>query len=41
MSEKIPTYEAVVIGSGISGMYVTYRLRELGVNFRVFEAGSD
>lgn len=41
MSEDIPTYEAVVIGGGISGMYVTYRLRELGVRFRVFEAASD
>ena len=41
MNENIPTYDAVVIGGGISGMYVAYRLRELGLSFRVFEAGSD
>ncbi len=37
----IPTYEAIVVGGGISGMYLTHRLRELGVHFHVFEAGSD
>ena len=41
MSDDIPSYEAVVIGGGISGMYLTYRLRELGLRFHVFEAGSD
>ena len=41
MKKKIPTYEAIVIGGGISGMYLAYRLRELGMHFRVFEAGSD
>ena len=41
MSNDIPSYEAVVIGGGISGMYLTYRLRELGLRFHVFEAGSD
>ena len=41
MSDDIPSYEAVVIGGGISGMYLTYRLRELGMRFHVFEAGSD
>ena len=41
MSNDIPSYEAVVIGGGISGMYLTYRLRELGMRFHVFEAGSD
>ena len=38
---EIPTYEAIVVGGGISGMYLTYRLRELGMHFRVFEAASD
>ncbi|MEC7655903.1 MAG: NAD(P)/FAD-dependent oxidoreductase [Pseudomonadota bacterium] len=41
MSNDIPSYEAVVIGGGISGMYLAYRLRELGMRFHVFEAGSD
>ncbi|HIF10232.1 MAG TPA: hypothetical protein EYQ81_10600 [Sneathiellales bacterium] len=34
-------YDAIVVGSGISGMYQLYRLRELGLSVKVFEAGSD
>ena len=34
-------FDAIIIGGGISGMYQLYRLRELGMNVRVFEAGSD
>ena len=33
-------YDAVIIGAGISGMYQLYRLRELGMKVRVFEAGT-
>ncbi len=33
-------YDAIVIGAGISGMYQLYRLRELGLRVRVFEAGT-
>jgi cation diffusion facilitator CzcD-associated flavoprotein CzcO len=33
-------YDAIVIGAGISGMYQLYRLRELGMRVRVFEAGT-
>jgi cation diffusion facilitator CzcD-associated flavoprotein CzcO len=36
-----PNYDAIIIGAGISGMYQLYRLRELGMSVRVFEAGSD
>ncbi|MCO6416267.1 NAD(P)/FAD-dependent oxidoreductase [Siccirubricoccus sp. KC 17139] len=36
-----PGYEAIIIGAGIAGMYQLYRLRELGMRVRVFEAGSD
>jgi cyclohexanone monooxygenase len=32
-------YDAVVIGAGFSGMYMLYRLRELGLSARVYEAG--
>jgi cation diffusion facilitator CzcD-associated flavoprotein CzcO len=32
--------DAVVIGAGVSGLYQLYRLRELGLNVRVFEAGT-
>jgi cation diffusion facilitator CzcD-associated flavoprotein CzcO len=33
-------YEAIVIGAGMSGLYQLYRLRELGMKVRVFEAGT-
>jgi cation diffusion facilitator CzcD-associated flavoprotein CzcO len=32
--------DAIVIGAGFSGMYMVYRLRELGMTVRGFEAGS-
>jgi cation diffusion facilitator CzcD-associated flavoprotein CzcO len=35
------TFDAIIVGAGISGMYQLYRLRELGMKVRVFEAGSD
>jgi cation diffusion facilitator CzcD-associated flavoprotein CzcO len=34
-------FDAIVIGAGISGLYMLYRLRELGMTARVFEAGSN
>src|SRR5437016_4721040 len=33
-------FDAIVIGAGVSGLYQLYRLRELGLKVRVFEAGS-
>ncbi|MCB1744145.1 MAG: NAD(P)/FAD-dependent oxidoreductase [Gammaproteobacteria bacterium] len=33
--------DAIIIGAGISGLYQLYRLRELGLTVRVFEAGGD
>ena len=38
---QVPEYDAIVIGAGISGMFMLYRLRQLGMTTRVFEAGSD
>ena len=35
-----PEFDAIIIGAGISGMYQLYRLRELGMRVRVFEAGT-
>src|SRR5918999_539619 len=32
--------DAIVIGAGVSGLYQLYRLRELGLRVRVFEAGT-
>jgi cation diffusion facilitator CzcD-associated flavoprotein CzcO len=32
--------DAVIIGAGVSGLYQLYRLRELGLRVRVFEAGT-
>ncbi len=37
---QLAVYDAIVIGAGISGMYMLYRLRELGMTARVFEAGT-
>ena len=33
-------FDAIIIGAGMSGMYQLYRLRELGLRVRVFEAGT-
>ena len=34
------TVEVLVIGAGISGIYMLYKLRELNVSARVLEAGN-
>ena len=34
------TYDAIVIGAGVSGLYSLHCLRELGLSARVFEAGT-
>jgi hypothetical protein len=39
--DQVAEYDAIVIGAGISGMYMLYRLRELGMTARVFEAGTN
>ena len=45
VSDRISTetamdFDAVVMGAGVSGLYQLYRLRELGLRVRVFEAGT-
>ena len=35
------TYDAIIIGAGLSGIYQLYRLRQLGMTVRVFEDGAD
>ncbi|MGE0767566.1 MAG: flavin-containing monooxygenase [Hyphomicrobiaceae bacterium] len=34
-------FDAIIVGAGMSGMFMLYRLRELGMTARVFETGSD
>ena len=33
-------YDILCIGAGLSGVYTTYRLRELGLRGKILEAGS-
>ena len=40
-AEAATDFDAIVIGAGVSGLYQLYRLRELGLTTRVFEAGSN
>jgi glycine/D-amino acid oxidase-like deaminating enzyme len=39
--DQVSTYDAIIIGGGISGMFMLYRLRELGMTARVFESGTN
>jgi cation diffusion facilitator CzcD-associated flavoprotein CzcO len=39
--DRVEEYDAIVIGAGISGIFMLYRLRELGMTTRVFEAGTN
>jgi len=32
-------FDAVVVGASFAGLYMLYRLRELGMKARVYEAG--
>ena len=34
-------FDAIIIGAGISGMFMLWRLRELGMTARVFETGTN
>jgi len=38
---SVPYFDAIIIGAGMSGLYQLYRLRELGIRVRVFEAGTN
>ena len=33
--------DAIVVGAGMAGLYMLYKLRGLGMNVKVIEAGSD
>jgi len=34
------SFDAVIVGAGFAGLYMLYRLRELGLSARIYEAGS-
>ena len=38
---NIRHFEVLVIGAGFSGLYQLYRLRELGFDVKLFDAGQD
>jgi len=40
-TEPRPDFDAIIVGAGISGMYLLHRLRQLGMTARVFETGTD
>ena len=40
MSQKTATYDALVIGAGVSGMYALHPLRQMGLSVRVFDGAS-
>jgi cation diffusion facilitator CzcD-associated flavoprotein CzcO len=39
-SEEIEEFDAIIIGSGVTGLYSLYRLRELGFSVRAFDDAS-
>ncbi|WP_245320318.1 NAD(P)-binding protein, partial [Bradyrhizobium lablabi] len=39
-TQKTASFDAVVIGAGVAGLYQLYRLREQGLNVRVIESAS-
>ena len=41
MEQQSETFDAIVIGGGITGMYQAYLLREAGMRVRGYEAGGD
>ena len=38
-TSETATFDAIVVGAGVGGLYAIYRLRKLGLRVRAFEAG--
>jgi len=38
--KTVEEFDAVIVGAGFSGMYQLHKLRQMGLNVRVFEAGT-
>lgn len=41
MAKKAETYDILIVGAGFAGIYNLYRLRQLGLSVRLFEAAED
>ncbi len=39
-AQPVKQYDAIIIGAGVTGLYQLYRLRELGLSVRIYEAAS-
>ena len=39
-ADETQSFDAIVIGAGVSGLYQLHKLREIGLKVRVFEAGT-
>ena len=39
-TEKASSFDVIVIGAGVAGLYQLYKLRELGLKVLTLEAGS-
>ena len=40
VDDAIEQYDVIIIGSGVTGLYALYRLRQLGFSARSFEDGA-
>ena len=40
-NDQAARFDAIIVGAGISGMYMLHRLREMGLKVQVLEAGDD
>src|SRR6476469_6798412 len=38
-TSDIGTFDAIIVGAGVGGLYAIHRLRKLGLRVRAFEAG--
>jgi cyclohexanone monooxygenase len=38
--KPVPDVDAVIVGAGFAGMYLIYRLRQMGLSLKAFEAGT-
>lgn len=40
MSAEAPSYDALIVGAGFSGIFLLYHLRKIGLKCRIYEAGT-